>query len=840
MPDDRTPIYRSYGSDARPGETKRTAWRPGVEGRPPEVIGPYRLRRLIGDGGMGEVWEAEQREPVERRVALKLVKLGMDTREFVARFEAERQALALMEHPCIAQVFDGGATPEGRPYFAMEYVEGCPITQFCDERDLDTTTRLELFARVCDGVQHAHQKGVLHRDLKPSNVMVREVDGEPQPKIIDFGVAKATTSSLTDKTVKTRIGGWIGTPAYMSPEQAMITDDFDTRTDVYSLGVLLYELLTGSLPFEETSLDSASFDEIRRIIQEVEPPRPSSRISTRASGRSDAASQNRLRELGRRLEGDLDCIVVKALEKDRERRYDSPAALARDVRRHLADEPIVARPPSLAYRAEKFVRRNRIGVAFAGLGAMSLVALLVLVFFYTVRLQAERTAAQTEAARARAVSGFLTSLFEEADPLRPGDEELTARDLLERGAERVETELIDSPDIQSTMMQLIGRVSRRLGDQATARSLLEQAVDLERTRDPQDRLALAGALYDLGVLEFSEGNYEQAMLHHTDALFQLESRPDPAPPAQTSRVLRDLILVYKELDRTDDAQAAGERALSITQAQAPNSHEDLGITHNNLGLLHRHLGDFQTAVHHLEKAVEHFEQAPEMGLMHIAPAMANLASSYEDLGRRVEAEQMLLRSLEIYEERVGPDHPNVGSLLINLGSFAIGNKQYDRADEYLIRARPVVEKAYGPGNYRVGLLLANQAEARGGQGRAQEALELVQEAGKILEQSIGPDHPNTILVRSLEGEMRLVIGDADGARLLQKDAVFKLEQRLGSDHALLSDPLCRLAQAQMAQNDRQGASASAQRCFDIRVAALGPEHASTLDAQQLLATYGSR
>jgi WD40 repeat protein/serine/threonine protein kinase len=335
---------------------------------PGTVIGPYRLMEQIGEGGFGLVFVAEQSHPVRRRLAVKVLKPGMDTREVVARFEAERQALALMDHPNIATVLDAGATPAGRPYFVMELVRGAPITQFCDDHRVSPRDRLRLFVDLCGAVQHAHQKGVIHRDLKPSNVLVSSHDGTPVVKVIDFGVAKAVGQGLTDKTVYTRFTQMVGTPLYMSPEQAGSSGlDVDTRTDVYALGVLLYELLTGTTPFDGHRLQAAGYDELRRIIREEEPARPSSRLST--IGRDAAtASANRgtePRKLTALLRGDLDWIVMKALEKDRTRRYDTASAFAADVRRYLTDEPVHACPPSMWYLGRKFVRRNRLGVATA-------------------------------------------------------------------------------------------------------------------------------------------------------------------------------------------------------------------------------------------------------------------------------------------------------------------------------------------------------------------------------------------------------------------------------------------------------------------------------------------
>src|SRR5262245_24000221 len=331
--------------------------------RPGDMVGRYKLLERIGEGGFGAVWMAEQREPVKRRVALKVIKLGMDTRQVIARFEAERQALALMDHPHIAKVFDAGATEAGRPYFVMEYIKGVPILEYCDTAALDTPSRLRLFSSVCHAIQHAHQKGIIHRDIKPSNVLVTMHDGVPVPKVIDFGIAKATSAELTTRTLFTEHRQMVGTPAYMSPEQAEMSGlDVDTRSDIYSLGVLLYELLTGTTPFDRKSLLEAGLAEMMRIIREVEPQKPSTRLSSLGETGARTAQQRRIgdvKKLGMLLRGRLDWVVMKCLEKDRTRRYETAFGLAADIERHLRDEPVTAGAPSAGYRLRKFVRRNR-------------------------------------------------------------------------------------------------------------------------------------------------------------------------------------------------------------------------------------------------------------------------------------------------------------------------------------------------------------------------------------------------------------------------------------------------------------------------------------------------
>src|SRR5262245_25913049 len=346
------------------------------------IAGRYKLLEELGEGGMGTVWMAEQREPVKRLIALKLIKPGMDSRAVLARFEAERQALALMDHPNIARVLDGGTTAEGRPYFVMELVKGLPLTEYCDDRRLSVRARLDLFVQVCSAVQHAHQKGVIHRDLKPSNILVTEHDGKPLPKVIDFGLAKALHSlhALTERTLYTSFGTMVGTPLYMAPEQVGINAlDVDTRTDIYALGVILYELLTGTTPLEKKRFRDAAWDEMRRLIREEEAPRPSVRLST-SDALPNLAARRQIEpaKLSRLIRGDLDWIVLKALEKDRNRRYETANGMAMDVQRHLADEPVLACPPSAGYRLRKFARKHRAGLtAAAAFAALLLLGVAV-------------------------------------------------------------------------------------------------------------------------------------------------------------------------------------------------------------------------------------------------------------------------------------------------------------------------------------------------------------------------------------------------------------------------------------------------------------------------------
>jgi serine/threonine protein kinase/WD40 repeat protein len=405
------PENSTYPPAPAVGETAESPG-PGAKSRPahkdPESIGPYRILERIGEGGMGIVYRAEQREPVRRIVALKVIKLGMDTKEVVARFDAERQALAMLSHPNVAKVLDAGMTDQGRPYFAMEFVPGVPLTDYCNQNKLTTRQRLELFIPVCNAIQHAHQKGIIHRDLKPSNVLVQMFDGRPVPKVIDFGIAKATNSALTQHTLFTQTGAMVGTPEYMSPEQAMTSGlDVDTRTDIYSLGVILYELLTGTLPFDPKTLRDAGLEGMARMIRETEPQKPSTRFTTLpGNAKSDAATRHHtdVHSLKREISGDLDWIVLKAMEKDRMRRYETANGLAMDIQRHLNDEPVLARPPSSTYRFRKMVRRNKlaIGAIAAVVLALSIgLAVSTFLFFRESKAYRRATSAEQEQSRLR-------------------------------------------------------------------------------------------------------------------------------------------------------------------------------------------------------------------------------------------------------------------------------------------------------------------------------------------------------------------------------------------------------------------------------------------------------
>ncbi len=539
--------------------------------KPGDRIGRYKLLQQIGEGGCGVVYMAEQEEPVRRRLALKIIKPGMDTKSVMARFEAERQALALMDHPNIAKVFDAGATESGRPYFVMELVRGVKITEYCDQKSFTTEERLGLFVQVCRAVQHAHQKGIIHRDIKPSNILVTTTEGgSALPVVIDFGIAKATANQrLTDRTLFTAFEMLIGTPAYMSPEQADLSGvDVDTRTDVYSLGVLLYELLTGSPPFDSGPLMKAGLDEIRRVIRERDPDQPSMRLSTMAAADLTATAQHRQSAppaLIRSVRGDLDWIVMKALEKDRTRRYETANGLALDVQRYLANEPISARPPSKLYKLQKTVLRNKLLFAGAGVIALLLVVGLIVVSASLAgerrsRRMAEAAKADAEAAsiKSQQVTKFLEDMLNGVEPsVALGRDTAMLREILDRTAERVGKEMINQPAVEAELYSLIGTHYREIGNFDRAEEMHRAALETRRKLFGPESPEAAVSLNDLGLALMAENKLPEAEAADGEAL-AIRRRLFGDENAETATSLNDLSSVYPARRKTHRGGADGK------------------------------------------------------------------------------------------------------------------------------------------------------------------------------------------------------------------------------------------------------------------------------------------
>jgi serine/threonine protein kinase/tetratricopeptide (TPR) repeat protein len=695
--------------------------------RPTRTIGPYKLLERIGEGGFGVVYMAEQLEPVRRKVALKVLKPGMDTHQVIARFEAERQALALMDHPNIARIFDAGTTDEGRPYFVMELVKGMPITAFCDQRQLPVRERLELFITVCQAVQHAHQKGVIHRDIKPSNVLVTLHDDTPVAKVIDFGVAKATSGQLTDKTLWTGFAQMVGTPLYMSPEQAALSGlDVDTRSDVYALGVVLYELLTGATPFDRERLARAALDEVFRIIREEEPKRPSTRVSTLGQEQPTSCVNRKTepRKLSLLLRGDLDWIVMKALEKDRTRRYETANGLARDVQRYLGNEVVEACPPSARYRLRKLARRYRAPLRFAA----AFVALLVLAAavgtWQAVRATlagrqalAERDRAEASFRTARDAVDQLLSQLSESPELKAHGMEKFRKNLLKSAKgfyERFIREQFDVPSVRHELglahLQL-AEIERELGDYAAAEESATQAVTLLRALAdaqpdvPDYRRDLANGYVGLGLVYFDRARWEQAEAAYQQALAIQEKQAAAHPEISEYRyalakTYRDSGFLHHRVMRPEIAAARYERAIEILNtlspsASTPESLSLLAMTQVNLATVYATKGWFdktEVAVKEAQRVYERLlhdqpDASPEYR-QSLARSHAILGMAYRGQAQFEKAEAAQHRALDMFG-KLAKEHPDVQDYAYDLGrcyvEFALTAHAAGRNDDALAR-----------------------------------------------------------------------------------------------------------------------------------------------------------
>lgn len=634
----------------------------------PETIGPYRILGVLGEGGMGTVYRAQQLEPLVREVALKLVRRGLDTDRVVARFAAEQQALARMDHPCIARVIDAGASSDGRPYFVMELVEGQTLTEFCDGRRLSIRTRLDLFLAICAGVQHAHQRGIIHRDLKPTNVLVRDRDGAPEPKIIDFGIQKAVSSD-EGSMLLTGDGAALGTPEYMSPEQAGLFDAAtDTRTDIYSLGALLYELLTGRQPYELRTRTPA---ELQRVLGSGPPARPSL-AAVAAPAAACAARAATPRQLARQLSGDLDNIALRAMARDPEERYASVERFADDIRRHLSGRPVQAREASWHYLVGRFVSRHRIEVAGAAVILLLLVAFSATSWIQAGRLAAERDRsvaaeanARTEAATAQRTADFLTELFGVSDPNEARGSSVTARELLDRGAERIQGDLREEPEVQAALMGTMGGVYRRLGLYQQSTDLLEASLATRRRVLGNRHPDVASSLHDLARVLRDRDELERAETLQREAVeIRLAAVTDK--PALIADSLGVLGTIVERRGRADQAQRLYQDALARYTDLYGADDPRLGTTVNNLASLLHDKAAYGDAEAMYRRAIALGRAGYGDTHPDVAITLNNLGSLLEETGRAAEAEAQYVESLRIRRAVYGDSHPSVATVLNNL------------------------------------------------------------------------------------------------------------------------------------------------------------------------------
>jgi serine/threonine protein kinase/tetratricopeptide (TPR) repeat protein len=663
--------------------------------RPGTAIGPYKLLQQIGEGGFGTVYMAEQEHPVRRRVALKIIKPGMDTKQVIARFEAERQALAMMEHAGIARVFDAGATANGRPYFVMELVRGEPITEFCDKNILSIPRRLELFAQVCHAVQHAHQKGLIHRDLKPSNVMVSMQDDRPVAKVIDFGIAKATQARLTEKTLFTEFKQLIGTPQYMSPEQAGGDLDIDTRSDVYSLGVLLYELLTGTTPFTAKELRSKAYAEIRRIICEVEPPRPSTRLSHNTDTLASVAAhrQTEPRKLSASVRGELDWIVMKCLEKDRGRRYESASGLAIDVQRHLHNEPVAAGPPSRLYRVRKFVRRNRAAVIGAALITLLLIGGITGTTIGLVEARKQRDQSQRQAEEARrqtavaeAVSKFQSDMLSSADPSKALGDKVTVLQAVSAAEKELDAgKLKDQPVVEAKVRDTIGNTLRDLGRFDLAEPNLRKGLELRIRSLPPGSRPIAQSMENLALVLHWQRKFAESESMHREAL-RIFRALDPPDEENVATALNNLAWLMAAQGNYAEEEKLVREALAIYRKILPPDHAFIPLGLNNVAHALIMQGKLAEAKPVALEALSAVRKSLPAGHPNIGGALTAVAGVLGRQDRDAEAEPYSREALEIFRRSLPPDHPNVATAANSLGLTL-------RAQGKLAEAEPLLREA---------------------------------------------------------------------------------------------------------------------------------------------------
>lgn len=788
-PELRAEVERLLSAEAAAGEFL------DIPGSDPALgsVGPYRLLELVGEGGFGVVYRAEQLHPIRRQVALKLIKPGMDTKDVMARFAVERQALALMDHPGIAQVFEAGETELGRPYFTMEHVPGVPVTRFCDENALDLSDRLRLFLDVCDAVHHAHQKGVIHRDLKPSNVLVTRRDGVPVPKIIDFGIAKATLTGLGDRTLATREGAVLGTLGTMSPEQAgAIEARVDTRTDIYSLGVLLYELLAGAPPFDPKRLRETTWTEAVRIIREEDPP-PMAMRAAQAPEVEEIARRRHIepRALLRELQGDLEWITRRALEKEPDRRYPSVSELAADVRRHLANEPVLAGAPTTAYRIRKFVRRHRAAVSAGGaVFALLLVAVAVTTWGMLRARRAEQTAARG-AAIAEAVNSFLNDdlLAAAAPSARRGrGRDALVRDVLDAAASRIDEaakpggRFAGEPFVEASIRTTLSRTYVALGEYDAAEPHAKRAIELLEAHPESP--ALAARIVDLGMLYLWSGRHEEA-----EALLEraLEIRKRVAPEDSLSLISTtfNLATVYKGRGRYDEAEPMFVGVLAALRRLVGDDAVQTMEALNNLGNLYSDVGRFAEAESlqtELLAARVRTEGEESPGTLF---AMNNLANTLLSQGQLTRALTMMTRTLDLKRKVFGPEHPSTLNSLASLGSLHSSLGDHAQAERFHGEALALREKALGAGHPSVQSSRNDLAFALLKQGRYGEADALASKSLAVCRETLGAHHPTTnwaLLMIALcqEGQSRV------------RDAESSLRQALAQiDSTEAADPMAR-------------------------------------------------
>lgn len=750
---------------------------------PPGPIGPYRLVRKLGEGGMGQVWLAEQTAPLQRLVAIKLIRAGVSDNILLERFESERRSLARMNHPAIAKVFDAGTTSDGTPYFVMEYVSGIPITLYCDRKRLAIRQRLELFLKVCEGVQHAHQKAILHRDLKPANILVNEIDGKPAPHIIDFGIAKAIGDRDPVATMFTRAGIFIGTPVYMSPEQAdPDIRDVDTRSDVYSLAVILYELLTGALPFDPTKWRNELRQEQVRKLYEQDPQAPSIQFRKNTTAEADTATQTaKLRstepqQLVSELKGDLDWIALKALERDRSRRYGTPSEFAADIQHFLNNEPVAARPASGAYRVQKYVRRHRLGVSIAAAALLVLIAFSVMQTIQLRRITKERD-------RANRIADFMTKMFKVSDPGQARGNSITAREVLDKASKEIDSGLAKDPEMQAQMMHTMGEVYYDLGLYKEAESLLRRAVDIRRqVLGPASRDALS-SMSSLSQVLTDESQFDEAEKLSRESY---EGARKSLGPGDADTLLNGLSLSVLLLDRShfpDCETVLRELAANVDKVKDPELRSSIAQRiQTNFAIAYAYQGKFADA----EKS---FRAVYDLTLKKYGPdhpatlnAHMNIANVLLQEDKFADAEAIYKEVLEGDRRVLGPEHPRTLLVMGNLGIVYLNEKRYPEAEALYRQLVDLKTRVIGADNRQTLVVKAALADVLRMENKLPEAERICHEALDAERRVMGPDHSDTLVTQNAFGQILREEHRYPEAESVLLDTLARRSKALGVKH----------------------------------------------------------
>jgi len=779
--------------------------------RPPgSRIERYKLLRVLGEGGMGVVYLAEQEQPIRRQVALKVIKPGMDSARVIARFEAERQALALLDHPNIAHVHDAGTTENGRPYFVMEYVEGPSITDHCDEYRLGIEDRLDLFLQVCHAVQYAHQKGIIHRDIKPSNLLVTMRGGRAVPKVIDFGVARAINEPLTERTLYTQQGQLLGTPEYMSPEQAeMVNEDIDTRSDVYSLGVLLYVLLTGALPFDPRVLREGGLDRIRRTIREEAPRTPSKRLSSLGERARTVARERRTEPvaLARRLRRELEWIPLKALRKEREHRYQSVSELAGDIQNYVRGVPVTAGPESAAYRCRKFVQRHKALAAGVTAVLVALTGGILVSTLFALGQARARADAERQSEISEAVSDFLRNgLLASIDPHIAMGRELSVRLLLDTAAQELEGRFEDKPLVEASIRLTLADTYRNLCAFKEAQYNQMRALEIYREQLGEEHPEMFRCQYELGLLYWRQGRYNEGEAVFSKAV-EGSIRVLGREHASTLSQMNGLGLMYWLQGRYQKAESLYLEILEISPravGNPPDANRDIGADDR---------------------------KGPTLTYK------GNLALVYGHQGRYAEAESLFLETLESGRRIWGRDHPFTLDLL-GLGMVYRDWGRHDQAEAVLTEALEGKRRVLGAEHTYTLWAMNELARLYIMRARYDEAEFLLIDALEVGRRVSGEDHPFTLSSANSLGVLRRDQGRYGEAKFLLDEALAGRKRTLGPDHPACFEPLHELAVLHVRQGDYEDAEPLLLNAFHGRETKLGPDHPHTVESlNQLVILY---